>query len=100
MTIHSNSMVATRVLGWAEVVVAGLAMLVAFLVDGITSNTGSKRSPWWDAGSLLWTTPFNRCNFCHGSRRSAHPHTPVALVGSCPACGHLCFPVRVLVVGP
>jgi len=30
MTIHSNSMAATRVLGWAEVVVAGLAMLVAF----------------------------------------------------------------------
>lgn len=30
MTIHSNGMAATRVPGWAEVVVAGLAMLVAF----------------------------------------------------------------------
>jgi len=29
MTVHTN-MVATRLLGWAEVVVAGLAMLVAF----------------------------------------------------------------------
>jgi hypothetical protein len=30
MTVHSNNMAATRVLGWAEVVSAGIAMLVAF----------------------------------------------------------------------
>lgn len=30
MTARSNNMAATRVLGWAEVGVAGLAMLVAF----------------------------------------------------------------------
>ena len=30
MMVRSNDMTATRVLGWAEVVVAGLAMLVAF----------------------------------------------------------------------
>jgi hypothetical protein len=70
------------------------------LLAGITAIADPKRPPWWDAGSLLWTTPFNRCNFYHGSRRSPHSHTPVALVGSCPARGHLCFPVCVLVVGP
>ena len=70
------------------------------LLDGITSDAGPKRSPWRDAAFLLGSSPSNRCNFCHGPRRSAHLHTPVALVGTCPPRGHLGFPIRVLFIGP